>query len=780
MSVSDGQSSASDLPRVTSVAEPRWVRGLEIALAACGAGLLAFVLFQLVWFGFGTDQAILAVIGDGLLQGELPYADRWSMRTPGIYLFYAAGQLLFGKNMVAIRLVEAGALLSLFVAFPIFSRRFTGSSMPGFVGALLATLTHVQLGHWNTGQSDSFGGVVLAWAVVLVTWCPSTRRRQLAAWIGSGALFAFAGMLRPPLGGGFVLCLALVVYERYRARSEERQGLIGRSGPFEAILAFGLGGALVVAVTLLPFIVSGAVSDLVWTYRDVVPGYAALDSQNRDPIAGLYRTVRDLLFRFSPYYFPGLALWALLPPLGQRERIGVLYLSAAIVPQLLGIVLQGKFFDHHSGGMIHLVALWSAWGYVKLWQRIRLRPPWVALFLIAVIAVHDAVQPKLWRLSGQRWEAFLNRKERTRLLDKLHNHRHYKAINIRQASRWIEDKTAPDARILVWGPQATIYFLADRQPASRFITNFPLRFPWSAGRAKFILKQEIEDTPPAIVVVSSDDAWLWATGSNLDSAATLSSIPWLKKLLQTRYRRAKQFGRLTIYRLRLKNEPAPRRRLKKKGEARRRKKWDARGTAGADGVSPGAPRPAPTSTVGADSKIFEGDGVAGFLAVDQECQGRFAGDGNGESHQVAGQWIVADIVTGIRRHAISTIPDDLGVGGGEAGVQARQGLGSAVLRDDPARDAIVEGVDHQITAAQQFLDVAGVEAAHHGFGLGADGAVEGACQHPRLARADVGPFPGLGLEIALLDSVVVDQAQGADAGAGQAVGDVGAQGTGTA
>ena len=109
------------------------------------------------------DQAIFAVVGDGLLHAELPYRDRWEMRTPGIYLLYAAGQLLFGKTMMAIRLLEVGALLSLFFVFPCFSRRFFGTVVPGFIGALLATLTHVQLEYWHTGQSESFGGVVLAW-----------------------------------------------------------------------------------------------------------------------------------------------------------------------------------------------------------------------------------------------------------------------------------------------------------------------------------------------------------------------------------------------------------------------------------------------------------------------------------------------------------------------------------------------------------------------------------------------------------------------------------------
>ena len=69
----------------------RATRALELGLAVAGAGLVAFLLFHLTLFRFGMDQAIFAVIGDGLVHGELPYRDRWSMRTPGVLVLYSLG-----------------------------------------------------------------------------------------------------------------------------------------------------------------------------------------------------------------------------------------------------------------------------------------------------------------------------------------------------------------------------------------------------------------------------------------------------------------------------------------------------------------------------------------------------------------------------------------------------------------------------------------------------------------------------------------------------------------
>lgn len=526
------------------------VRALETALAVAGAGLLGFLLFHLTQFRFGSDQAYCAVVGDGLLQGEMPYRDRWCMRPPAIYLIFAAAQQLFGKTMLAIRLLEAAALLSLFVAFPIFSRRFTGHAAPGFVGALLATLIHVQLGFWNTAQSEGLGGIALVWAVLLTTWRPEQKSRQIGAWLAAGVLFTFAAMLKPPLGGGFVLCLALVVWERRPAAGASRRVWLER-GILEPIAAFSIGGALVVAATLLPYVFAGAIGDLVWTFFEVAPGYGEVSSASQRPLWDrLWVVARMLMTFFSPYLLPGLVLWALLPPLGPREREGALYLFAAIVPQMLGVAMQAKFFPYHSGGILHMVALWSAWGFFKLWRQIRHRPIWVVFLATLLLAAESADNSDFWSRCGDRWQALRNPEQRGQIEDRLYSKSGHYHGDIERTAEWLRANTRPDARVLVWGAQVAIYFHSDRLPASRFIHNGVLRAAWGQWRTREVLERELTAAVPEIIVVAHDDRPHWVSGNTLDSYETMVHYKWLHRFVETRFEKVTRIGRLSIYRLR--------------------------------------------------------------------------------------------------------------------------------------------------------------------------------------------------------------------------------------
>lgn len=46
---------------------------------------------QILAFSFGRDQGIYALVGEGLLHGQLPYRDLWDFKPPGIFFVYASG-----------------------------------------------------------------------------------------------------------------------------------------------------------------------------------------------------------------------------------------------------------------------------------------------------------------------------------------------------------------------------------------------------------------------------------------------------------------------------------------------------------------------------------------------------------------------------------------------------------------------------------------------------------------------------------------------------------------
>ncbi len=107
---------------------------------------------QVLLFGFGRDQSIYAVVGQGVAAGQMPYRDLWDFKPPGIFLVYAAADALFGSKMWGPRVFEAIGLIASAGLLVRLSRLFFADTRPGYISAALASLLYVQFEYWHTGQ----------------------------------------------------------------------------------------------------------------------------------------------------------------------------------------------------------------------------------------------------------------------------------------------------------------------------------------------------------------------------------------------------------------------------------------------------------------------------------------------------------------------------------------------------------------------------------------------------------------------------------------------------
>ncbi|MCU0685751.1 MAG: hypothetical protein MUF34_26490 [Polyangiaceae bacterium] len=540
---------------------PPWPRGApERWLAGACLALTAYFLMHLAAFHYGRDQGIYAVVGEGMTRGLAPYKDLWDFKPPGIFLLYAGARTLFGGSVHAVRVLETASWVSLVGAFGLLSKRFVGVGWPGLLGGLLAVLTHVQLEFWHTGQPESFGAVVLVWALVAAgaefdPSKPGGRRKQLAAWALSGALYACASLLKPPLGGGFLVSLGFALRAE-RRRPSAGQGAKAARPWLETSAAFAVGALAPVALTIAYFAAKGALGDLYQTLFVFTPNYTKLGFRAEWLLGFVFLAFEQWVFSFSAFNVVGLALLLGLPSLGPRGREGAWHVVGVVAFQLVGVGLQAKFFPYHYGAALPFAGLLAGWGYAKLWRAARAkgRAAVAATFLLVPL-LYDArtatrdLEDSFWSRCRLRLQALTTTPAGALPLDDyLHSVADVNAGANRKVAEWLREHTPAGSSVYIWGFEPAIYDLAGRRPASRYIYNVPQRVAWGREGARRELLAELERARPAAFVVERNDVFSFVTGDRLDSAASLETFDALRAVLARDYELATTIEDFDVYR----------------------------------------------------------------------------------------------------------------------------------------------------------------------------------------------------------------------------------------
>lgn len=518
-------------------------RAPEIVLLISFILLFFYLLFQISLMGYGRDQGIYAVVARTILEGGAPYRDAWDFKPPGIYFIYALATILFGAVLRAVRIFEALCFLALAGAFIIYLRRHFRSWQAGIIAATLAALAHVQLDFWDTGQPESFGGILIMWALVCITYrsnpnVSSIHFRQLLAWAGCGLLFSLAGLLKPFLAGGLLTSVGFVAWKTATvAKGKDRARTLRY-----VLGAVVIGAALPLFTCGIYFLQKHALQDFYETFFVFAPRYTSI-SFSAAKLPCFFYTIVTWLPKLSILSFAGILFALLLPRRHSQEREGLIHAGGALLFPAVGIVLQGKMFPYHFGALIPCVSLLAGWGIWKIWAGVRIK--WIMLLAIGVLLYWQMEQSGVNRQNADRLKAFRDSDPFAR--DKISSKYDVDALVNRQTSEWLLQNTPQSAPVYLWGFEPIIYILANRPCASRYIYNVPQRAAWSKERARKILMNELAEHPPSAIIIAHNDRLAWVTGSELDSAEELARFPELSTFLKTHYLHAVSFGKLDIY-----------------------------------------------------------------------------------------------------------------------------------------------------------------------------------------------------------------------------------------
>ena len=525
------------------------VRDPDAWLSWVAWAVIAFCAIQILTFSFGRDQSIYALVGDGVLHGKMPYRDLWDFKPPGIFLVYALAQGLFGRGMVAIRLLEVMGMLAMVFGFRRVADTFFDRPRAGLIGGAVAALLQAELEFWHTAQPEVFGGYLTVAALVLATLPPQQRRRGWI-WLGTGVIFGLAFLFKPPLGGGAFVCGAYLAKREQQRTGSTKQGLL-------AMVAIGASAALPILLCCAWFWAKGAWPALRWTLAEFTPGYTAIGWVDRDPSGMLYYALEEAFFKFSALGAAGVIAMAAITPVHSREREGSFLVLGIIAIQIAGVAMQGKFFPYHYAASLQLIGFLAGLGLYKLWRRCMGGGfggvlAWMSFVVIAInmrTASRDLPQDyrerALMRLRyAFRIAPYASREAIDRELSWVAD---FNLGADRDVALEVRSHTRSTDSIFVWGFEPAIYWFSERAPATRFIYDVAQRCEWQKDYARSELMHDLKRNRPAMVIVQHNDVFPSVTGHVLDSHDELPGFPELNGFIAHDYEFLKRVEDFDLY-----------------------------------------------------------------------------------------------------------------------------------------------------------------------------------------------------------------------------------------
>jgi len=535
-------SSAGIAPRVAIRDPDAWLPWVAWAV-------IAFCAIQILTFSFGRDQTIYALVGEGVLHGKMPYRDLWDFKPPGIFLVFALAQGLFGRGMVAIRVLEVIGMVASVFGFMRLADTFFERPRAGLIGGAVAALLQAELEFWHTAQPEVFGGYLTLAAIVLATAPPHQRRRGWV-WFGTGVLFGLAFLFKPPLGGGAFVCGAYLAKREQQRTGSTKNALV-------SMVVVGASAALPILLCGLWFWARGAWPALKWTLAEFTPGYTALGWKDRQAAGMLYYALEEAFFKFSALAAAGVIAMAAISPLHSREREGTFLVLGILAIQIAGVAMQGKFFPYHYAASLQLIGFLAGLGLYKLWRRCMNGGfggvlAWMSFVAIAIsmrTASRDLPQDysdrALLRLKyAFRIAPYTSREAADRELSWVAD---FNLAADRDVGLEVRSRTRSADTIFVWGFEPSIYWFSERAPATRFVYDVPQRSEWQKDYARRELMRDLAQHRPAMVIVQHNDVFPSVTGHLFDSHDELPGFPELKGFIDDGYELVKRIEDFDLY-----------------------------------------------------------------------------------------------------------------------------------------------------------------------------------------------------------------------------------------
>ncbi len=469
--------------------------------------LTAAIRVRLLSFPLERDEGEYAYAGQLILQGIPPYDLAYNMKLPGTYVAYALLMAVFGQTTEGIHagllVINAAAIVLMFL----LGRRLF-DPVAGVVAAGSYAVVSVSPAVMGTAAHATHF-VVLAALGGTVLLLKAIDNGRIGTLLGSGFLFGLAFVMKQH---GIFFPVFGAVYLVWRLLLERP---LDRRKAMTRVAAFAASAALPFGLTCLVLWWAG-VFDRFWFWTfSYAHAYVSIIPLESATGVLLTRLQRQLSANTPIWILAGiglpLAFWR-KNPCGHRP----VFMAVFLVFSFLAISPGFYFREHYFILLLPAVALLVAVALGALDRKGRAWLPYAVFAAAALVSVFQqrAFYFEMTPLQACRAVYDLNPFPEAVVVGK-----------------YINEHTAPDARIAVLGSEPEIYFHARRRSATGYIYTFPMTEsqPYALTMQKDLIR-EIEASRPDVLVFSP----LW--GSDVTRMSVPGAVEeWLGGFLKGSY-----------------------------------------------------------------------------------------------------------------------------------------------------------------------------------------------------------------------------------------------------